>query len=381
MSFLDYIFISHENCACKNKNFIEIEKNGRLFWLIDENIKAPSFLLTYPKITYKAKLYAFIIKAIWFLKLKRVFFTANTYRVDDKSIYSILTSKFNEVSIFTGTPGLNRKIIVTCRDKDTKLFFKIPTSLDSKKLVKNELYSIIKVTGYDLGKHKIPKIVELNDDLFGISDISNIKLYSKHNDTYEKVSDFYHKLYCASSFTLDTSTLRQQFIKELEANQSLKSNSLVLDALIEKSINYQRKILELFSLSIPDCLTLYFSHGDLTPWNIFVGESNLAVFDWELAGNRTKYFDLIHFYVSKAILVDRENAESIHKRITGIIRKYFPEENNSNIDLYICFYFLYQSNYYFSKYKKQTDEIHEQVYWQLEAWNCFFEFYLVGKSK
>jgi hypothetical protein len=63
---------------------------------------------------------------------------------------------------------------------------------------------------------------------------------------------------------------------------------------------------------------LHLAHRDFTPWNTFVTDGRLYVFDWEFArAEWAPMCDAFHFIMQKGILVDRCSANDLWRRLTS----------------------------------------------------------------
>ncbi|MBB1372605.1 phosphotransferase family protein [Pseudoalteromonas sp. SR45-4] len=373
MSFLNSIF-KNNNQDFYTVDFLEIKKQGRVFWCIDSNCAKPTFLATYPRLTFKSKIFSLLITIIWQLKLQRFFFNKKKYDIDKGSVYDILSEHFPHLSFFTGTPGVNRKIIIVGNKSNHNVFFKIATSKESELLVRNEIEILKKLKNYDFGSHKIPSIAKYSD-LYGITDVAMQKGGGREV-ALKAVNSFYEILYTQSADKVDLSNILQEMRTSIDSHPNFKKQNdrLVYD--LELNIKLQKRVLLLLSKKDID-IDVYFSHGDLTLWNVFPSpEDSLAVIDWELGEIRSKYFDLIHFIVSQEILIKNSDFDTVYTEVFTCLQRHTVGETKQSLKLYVCLYFLQQSNYYSLRYKQQTGFIHEQVYWQLDIWNSYFEFFL-----
>jgi thiamine kinase-like enzyme len=58
----------------------------------------------------------------------------------------------------------------------------------------------------------------------------------------------------------------------------------------------------------------HFAHGDFTPWNMIVRDSQIGLFDFEYSlRSAPAGFDLIHYQLRKLSLVDRKSPNEIYK--------------------------------------------------------------------
>lgn len=58
------------------------------------------------------------------------------------------------------------------------------------------------------------------------------------------------------------------------------------------------------------------AHGDLTPWNSYCSDDQLALYDWEMySADAPLLYDLVHFHMQQGIIVDRAPFVTIRERI------------------------------------------------------------------
>jgi thiamine kinase-like enzyme len=352
--------------------------DGTVRWVYPKSTSYPSFLNFYSTSTLKAKLFNILIKLAFALKLRNYVKSGSlNLKIKKHSILDdiLKANSWDGFSIFTGTKGLNRKIIVELnKKKETFLFVKIALNKNSRKLLQNEYTKIQFINKLGLDSVIAPEVNHYNVTK-GYLALSNIKPKNDGQTT---------------NFTLPHAiTLREVL------NNTLETHSLYeLDFFknIEKSImeiraqnKRQRKIgnfefgnlfkgLEnLYNdLDIESKCNTSVSHCDFTPWNIFLGEKELFVIDWELSEFKTPvFYDLFHFVFQSSILVKRDSYKLIVSKI-DVALGHYPIKNilnqlNIDINKYYQFYILHVVSYYLNKYLKQ-DNLHEQVYWLLSVW-------------
>jgi len=123
-----------------------------------------------------------------------------------------------------------------------------------------------------------------------------------------------------------SSILVEKYISELHADyQLIRNKNYINQKLYNKFINYINNELSDFSN-----ITLGFSHGDFTSWNLFAIDNNkLYVYDWEAASNRTPLWDLYHFHIFNYLRINKKNDNEIVKLLFN------DYEVNSYIDIYL----------------------------------------------
>ena len=100
------------------------------------------------------------------------------------------------------------------------------------------------------------------------------------------------------------------------------SDSIKVRQLIGKMYEYSQQFDE--NIETP----IAYSHGDFTPWNMYLSKDQLHLYDWELASiHRPILFDLFHFIFQSHVLIKRSSfkviAESISEMRKHPIKKLY----------------------------------------------------------
>jgi hypothetical protein len=64
-----------------------------------------------------------------------------------------------------------------------------------------------------------------------------------------------------------------------------------------------------------DIIQLILSHGDFTPWNVFIDKGICCIFDWELCKHRTPFWDIYNFILHSEVLIHQSDAIDICDKI------------------------------------------------------------------
>ncbi|MCL1037491.1 hypothetical protein L2750_10060 [Shewanella submarina] len=363
------LFSSDQDSEEIAKYFFIVKKNGRDFWLIEDKFNSAVFLKSYPQITLKAKLYSILLKTIWYFRLQSIFFEKRAYMVSGDSDYEKICRRYTKVGVFFGTPGVNRKFVVVAQKKDGRtVYFKIPTSDESRDLVKNEVVSLQSIDPADLAPHLTPQVLNI-EGANGFTEVSARTARISKKKKFSLLWDFYQKL---SSKTIRRRDLNEVINELYDYLGDLKSefpnNNYKFSDLTTKC---KQQIEHLSTMSNYD-IEMYKAHGDFTYWNMFIGRNEISVLDWELSSFKPKYFDLIHLIVSNSILVERKEKKAVYRELSSIFNEYFLV-NNKEFQKYFRLYLLYQSTYYLNKYRSQLEPLHVQIFWQIETWAALLD--------
>lgn len=359
-----------------DESFYLIKNRDRsIRWLAPISLTAPHFLTFYNSPTFKSKIYKKLFKAIYAVKLQRFFFDAVTIRCNTKLKSYIPDSiLYDSFTLFTGTVGENRKAIVALNYQGRSVhFIKIALTHSSAINLENEKYFLKLLAMNKTETFEHPTIIDsVRDDSLVISNIAPLKIRNSFlfGEKHVKVLYELGKTYSRSQRLGDIVVF-----KELIANIGILENGKFLDNGLDHNVVYGSIVMikDIVSvINLDAVLTTTISHGDFTPWNMFIGEKKLHIYDWELAREEIPFlFDFFHYIYQSNILVGDNNIETIVRAIDEALRS--PEmialidEFNVNTDLVHALYLCHTATYYLSLYTKQK-LLHQQAHWLVTTW-------------
>ena len=381
---LDSLFKSENINHKKNDTFYFISNpDGTIRWIYPKSLKKPSFLSFYSTSSTRAKILDSIFRLSFYFRLNKKI----ELEVFKDSIIDRIIKQYKDFnySIFTGTIGINRKAIIELnQNNSTKYFVKVALTEQSKELINNEKTILNELNKYQYKNLTIPKIVESQSNYITIDNIApkNQAQSSTLNEIHLNALD---EIY---SKTIDT-----KFIKDSSYFQLIEKN---LDKLNNTSLNksFDKEKTKLLienmntifqSLDTKKEISFAYGHNDFTPWNMFVENNHLYLFDWELARKDViLLYDFFHFIFQSQILISKSDYKTIFEVITthiknnsklkDIIKKY-NIDINENYKLYL----LYTVSYYLDKYNNQ-ETFYKQIYWIINIWDETFND-LVDKKR
>jgi len=273
----------------------------------------------------------------------------------------------NNFSIFTGTEGPNRKLIIETGSGDrSKRFFKIPVGSDSPIKIQQEYSNLKKQARVE--SYKIPKAKMFN--IYNVLELSN---EGEQNMQNSKILNKAHISFLKSQYreSLGYSKLINiPFYKQVAFNLSAYDTNKSGD--VSDSV-YTKLTLIYDSLAKHQSILHTNAHKDFTPWNVLSNKKIAYVYDWEMSEEKVPlFYDLFHFEMQKAIMLDKKSPNDILKQLK--LLKFHPFVYNKlkdlrlDFNLYLKLYLLSHISYYLHLYQKQ-EKLHEQVYWQLNTWN------------
>ncbi len=381
---LDSLFKSENINHKKDDTFYFISNpDSTIRWIYPKSLKKPSFLSFYSTSSTRAKILASIFRLSFYFRLNKKI----ELEVFKDSILDRIIKQYKDFnySIFTGTIGINRKAIIELnQNNSTKYFVKVALTEQSKELINNEKTILNELNKYQYKNLTIPKIVESQSNYITIDNIApkNQAQSSTLNEIHLNALD---EIY---SKTIDT-----KFIKDSSYFQLIEKN---LDKLNNTSLNksFDKEKTKLLienmntifqSLDTKKEISFAYGHNDFTPWNMFVENNHLYLFDWELARKDViLLYDFFHFIFQSQILISKSDYKTIFEVITthiknnsklkDIIKKY-NIDINENYKLYL----LYTVSYYLDKYNNQ-ETFYKQIYWIINIWDETFND-LVDKKR
>lgn len=350
-----------ENAESFNMYYIT-GPDGDPRWMWSSKLSKPEFLKFYYVSGFRSWMFMMVVKVIFALRLQHLFFFNQKIKVaaeSDSLIYHFIESGF---SVFTGTPGPNRKVLLFSKpDGSEGVFIKCAISKKSQALVQWESRSLILMNSIQPVTFSIPQLIAedeqhnvLSDESTGLSRTSEFT--AAHANCIREIQ--------TKTFDQSTSSEFFAFHQIRERLEKLnKLSALKIPKGIIKKINY------LIDQNYYDSLTTTFVHGDFTPWNMYLQkDKKLHVYDWEMASHHYPLaFDAIHYIFQKGILINKNNAATIMREAESALTEYklVPAGEEKK---YISYYLIINATNYLETYAGQ-DKWHTQINWLIQTWN------------
>ncbi len=368
-SFLEKIFdFSNE----QNEIYYISDRTGNIRWLFPKGSKYPSFLALYNSSTFKGKIYKLLCELAFRIKMEKLVTSGVLKASLKENIINIVNRlKGDSYSVFTGTPGEDRKVVVAVtQGEEISHFIKIPILVSSQNLVQNEYEMLHWLAQYDFKKIEIPHIDYYKNNIIAIK---NVK------PKYRKKSLRFTDIHIEALKELYEFSSDQQQLNKLDYMKEITSNLKELSSLQRVS---QLKFLGAVKngmISFQECvrpnleLEFALAHGDFTPWNMYADEKKIYVYDWELSKRKAPLlFDFFHYIFQMEALINHSD----YQRIKSILIDYLARNKEMQImidqfDIDIensyALYVLYISSSYGLKYMCQKD-LHMQAEWLMDVW-------------
>lgn len=378
LSLLSRSSISDKHKSLPYHYFYITNRDGSLRWVYPKSLYTPTFLNFFNQSNLRSKIIKFFISILFYKNLYLGRFTKYKHLVINLSPGSILFNLINRksnlsYSIFLGTVGENRKIIIEVNDNISSLsFIKVGVTEASKNLVKNEHKTLEMFGKIETKSFNVPAIIDYSD---GVLEVSNLKTVDSYQSAkllpvhFRALKELYHigRSYIHYE-NLPLKFFIQEEIEKLDNLVNLDGhyNSINLKTILPKLkiIDKLLKVDYLFSCSL--------SHGDFTPWNMYLRHDGIGIIDWEMSNNQIPIlFDFFHFIFQSEVLLNKGSYHSVKQKIcAGLEYDYARDIQSSfkiDINLHFLFYLLFNITRYLNLYVTQESP-HDQIYWIVRVW-------------
>ena len=340
--------------------------DGTVRWIWPARLNQPLFLKFYAQDSFRAQIIAFLLRFVFFIGIhKRVFRKVTCYLKPEKG-YTFLGFLNYHWALFTGTSGPNRKAIFYVTSEKRKSFIKIGLSRTSEYLIETEARMLNRLAKKNIQSFNFPKIKTQKKTYIETTDISNNlkrsqKLSGLHIQAIGELNSF-------SSLSLPLHCLPAwNRAKEILVQRSNLKDPRIPNGLITKL----KKLIQ--TMDVQQKIECGYMHGDFTPWNMFEGKEKLNIYDWELNHQLMPIgYDLYHFISQKGILIEKLNWQEIEakikKQITLETLQFLSPKIESNFEVYLKLYLLFNITYYLDVFSRQRSW-HKQVTGLLKTWS------------
>ena len=365
--------------SCFNKDFFYVKnKDETVRWLYPCNLKTPTFLRFYSSSTLKSKIFVFLTNFLFRFKLFNIFL-ANKIDLSimrNSFLDKILTNEeYKDFSIFFGTVGVNRKLIFYLRKHNNESsFIKFSVSKESSELINNEYLFINEISKTRNKYLSLPRIIDYKENnMIELSDLKKRGLFQSGtldntliNAALEISTNFRESIKWSDLIELFNLNNTYESFQHANFDNNFLNKELLYDfsSTLKNNINL---------IDDNENILCSLSHGDFTPWNIYLDFEKAYIFDWELASKkRPIFFDIFHFIFQSNTLLENKSYPEFKKQIVSLVKniklKDSYKEIGNGIKNHYAFYLIYTSSYYVDLYLKQ-DKIHVQANWLFTNWN------------
>ncbi len=378
------ILSSTELEAFNKQSFYYINNSDKTMrWVYPADLSHPTFLNFYNAATFKAKVFCWLTKLAFLIGF-RSWFTSGSFTIFHKGELKLkeLAKKkdCDNFSVFMGTVGPNRKLLVELNSKGkSRYFIKKALNEKSQKLVNNEVDKLQALKNNTWKHLSVPQAEKLPDTSMGLLSniqtdraVRSIKLTETHIKALSELYDY---------------SFQKQAWQELPIYEQTSTNINRLDFKDEHLvIRRLATLLETLNSNLDSAvLSTAYSHGDFTPWNMYVEGDQLHLYDWELAFDQMPLlFDLFHFIFQTGVLLTNANYSQIKKQINDLLTwpsvKALIGKYEIDVEKHYQLYLLINVSYYVNIYQQQ-EKLHEQAHWLLEVWEAALTDVLIQSTK
>lgn len=224
------------------------------------------------------------------------------------------------VAYFTGTEGPHRKTAVQVMTSDGSIlgYGKLSRTERLRPYLRNEAAMLNRIAALALKTADVPRVLALRDD-----DLLTLLV----TDSVKSSSHTAPRMPGAEHLT---------FLEELRTRTERPNAQTTLDALAHRAAalasvagpEWTSRLtrVEAALRPVADHVPVCFVHGDFTPWNTFLQDGRLYVFDWEYANELWPVgFDLAHFHL--ATTPPEEQVASLPRLSRALAGAYFNGDN------------------------------------------------------
>lgn len=377
---------SHLSSNFERKDFSYIaapEKHLR--WIYPSDATRPTFLNFYSAATFRAKLISTMIKATFAVGLKRWLqdgqFTV-WHQHALKLEYHLKTVSYDAFSIFMGTPGFMRSVLVGLEQQGkVSQYVKIPVTPHARFLQQNERQTLRKLQAKQWDGMRVPVAHASSQPDLLIQD--NVKpTRAKRSQRFTAL----HERFIAQG--LEQSHLKQKVRSTLFWEAIMTNLAMVRQLLPEQSnILYLYDRLEAVKQSIDQkaMISTALMHGDFTPWNVWMNKEELAVYDWELSrGSAPALYDLFHFHFQSGLFLHQESFEKTWWKIEESLESSgiqpLLQKHQIDTELHFRLYLLHKVSYQLACALSDRSQL-EKIEAALPYWITAFEAIHAGAPK
>ena len=241
-------------------------------------------------------------------------------------------------AFFTGTDSPHRKTAIQIMGDtgEIKGIAKVSSNVSVKPLLKHEAEMLNYLNRLDLKTALIPKVLfcgEINGSEVLVTDSLKTARTKTLTTLSEEHIDFLREV--AEKTTVPKTDFGECFLAALR-----NKYQAVAEKLTDEWRQRLEKAIGVIAGSVKALGTGCLAHGDFTPWNTFLVDGKLYVFDWEYANHTyPRGYDMIHFMLSRPQTNRRSAAAIVKKVIRTLSDTGYASSNNAAKALlmtYLC---------------------------------------------
>jgi hypothetical protein len=342
-----YRAISIEKIQDKTVSFFYFNNpDGTIRWIIPSSEKEPLFLNMHYGGTRRAIAIRVLFSLVYRLKLQPFFADGyfNLSREDLRTFNTVLSkSEATSYAIFTGTKGDHRTgLVALVRDGKANYFYKTPLSKRLESF-NREIDNLKAINEKAFKEFKVPTIERFGDGIL-LSNIAPENLNRSNRITIKHIAvltEIYDKTYQPQMAKAQIDFVSTRIQGLLSGNFLSQVNIDVIEEKLEllESVAYSSALM----------------HGDFTPWNMYLDEELIYLYDWENASQAPLFFDIYHFiFQTESFIYKRFSVMEIEREIERVMNlntvKDLIAKYSIDVKKHLILYLLYVIAFYSERY-------------------------------
>lgn len=345
--------------------------DGTIRWFFPSSQNKALFLSLYQKASWKSKAYHVGAKAAFAVGQQHRLFSGTFTFPESQNLLAQLVHKmgYQQYAVFTGTAGADRKSVVSMGNGGhVKRFLKIAHTETALQLVQNEQKALEALSEMDIPKLFTPQVYPTAFP--HILAMDNVKPQSAQQATE---LNYLHTQILQSFYNQGETRLLHELDawkkagNQIQALQDAHKRSEALNTLLPRG--FVEKLLSLYN-SFDDSqeAVMSMAHGDFTPWNMYMSQEGLHVFDWERASDMPAFFDAFHFIYQSQILLKRKGSKGIKRQVESIAPLFPHTHLRRSVPFYHRLYFILQVSETLTRYASQNSLLSQSA-WMIRTWD------------
>jgi thymidylate kinase len=355
--------------GAQRKLYVIDNPDGTARWIWNADNPKPDFLRFYATSSFRSQIFTLAIRVLFIFKLQHLIFGRKSLSVHEDAAHPLHPYTRQHFALFTGTEGPNRKLVVFARGQ----FLKIALDHTSAALIEREKNSLLQIGP---GRHFLrPEAASIGTGILALSDLSSggVRMEKFSALHARALAEIGQQKDAPMAVFSETKAFRQSLAYLQE--QQTKQPSAIPHFLQEK--------LQTLSIALKDgTIKSTWAHRDFTPWNCYIHQDKIALYDFELAQDRMPFaFDAFHFVMQQGILVDRTPWKDLQPKMRAAFDLLCEETqtDKSFFDSCLKAYLFVNISYYLHIYSRQ-ERWHTQISWLLNTWNDALSDVLSGQE-
>lgn len=289
------------------KKYFSLSNSSGKKWIFDYESLHVGLCLYQPS-SAKGRLIKKIMQICSTKSILQKFMKSQTYLINkdfEKVVKKIFGRNDIQYSIFFGTPGVHCKMVGQISIGNNILgYFKVTDSKLVHKLFQTEFELLSYLQGVGIDSVPTPICIENIDEEYAYFQTTKKTINSILPIQYDELIN---EFLCG---------LSKKTSKEVEYKKSLLYRNIHDVNFGKKSTRYEKKYLHYLTLLdtklANGTVNMCVAHRDFTPWNMFIENEELFVFDWEYASrDYLPMMDMFHFEIQHKIMDEGLESEEL----------------------------------------------------------------------